>query len=476
MGGRSTGGKIFQAVLFLGLFTMAARNVDDPDIWWHLKTGEYIAAHRSVPHSDPFSFTRFGQPWVAHEWLTDLGLYELYRVTGFAGPILLFAAIITVAFVVLYLRCGPAAYLAGAIALLGVLATRPVWGVRPQIISLLMTSLWLLILERSEKNPQALWWTVPLMLLWVNLHAGFALGLAVYAVFFLGNLIEAVFSHKLQSGLLYPAVLVFAIDVLLVPLNPSGLRMYSYPFETLRSAAMQNYIAEWASPNFHRAEYWPFLLLGLGTFAALACCRAPLRVRDLLLLLASIFASLESIRLIPFFVLIAAPIISCRLPDWPRSDSQPRLTWPRTAINATIILSLAAFAAIHSQQVIARQPTIEAQAFPARAAAFLKLHPPDGRIFNHYNWGGYLIWKLYPPIQVFIDGRADLYGEQVFHDFADAYQLKDNWQQVLQRWRVETVIVPPESPLATGLRANHGWSVEYEDAQAAIFVVSREDR
>ncbi|HEY1659038.1 MAG TPA: hypothetical protein VGG14_11875 [Candidatus Sulfotelmatobacter sp.] len=476
MFGLASGRRVFQAILFLGLFTLAVRNVDDPDVWWHLKTGEYIAAHKSVPRTDPFSSTRFGQPWVAHEWLTDLGLYELYRATGLAGPILLFAVMVTAALIVLYLRCGSAAYVAGAITLLGAFATRPVWGVRPQIISLLMTSFWLLILERSEKNPELLWWTVPLTLLWVNLHAGFALGLAVYAVFILGALIEAGFSHNLHSGLLHPAALVFGIDILIVPLNPNGLRMYSYPFETLRSSAMQNYIAEWASPNFHRAEYLPFLLLVLATFVALACSRASLRARDLLLLLASLFASLESIRLIPFFVLIAVPIISRRLPTWPRSDSHLRPAWPRTAINLAIILALAGFAAIHSQQVIGGQPAIEAEVFPARAVAFLKLHPPEGRIFNHYNWGGYLIWKLHPPIQVFIDGRADLYGEQFFHDFADAYQLKDDWQQILHRWQVETVIVPSDSALALGLQEDHDWSIEYHDAQATIFAISRMSR
>lgn len=469
------GKKVLQIVLVVGLFTLAVRNANDPDVWWHLKTGQYIALHKSVPLTDHFSSTRFGQPWVAHEWLTDLGLYELYRATGFAGPILLFAAIVTAAFFVLYLRCGPATYLAGLITLFGALATRPVWGVRPQIISLLMASVWLLILERSEKNPQLLWWTVPLTLLWVNLHAGFALGLAIYAAFILETLVEAGFDRKLPNGPLPLAALVFGIDVLLVPLNPNGLRMYSYPFETLRSSAMQNYIAEWASPNFHRAEYWPFLLLVLTTFVVLACCHAALRLRDLLLLLASLFASLESIRLIPFFVLIAVPIISYRLPNWPRPDFH-RPAWPRTAINAAIVFALVGFAAVHAKQVIGREPAIESQAFPARAVSFLNLHPPEGRIFNHYNWGGYLIWKLHPPIQVFIDGRADIYGEQVFHDFADTYELKDDWQQILQRWRVETVIVPSDSALAVGLQEDRGWSLEYEDAQATIFEASGKSR
>ena len=82
--------RIFLAVVFLGLFGMAARNVSDPDVWWHLKAGQYISEHRSVPHNDPFSYTRAGQPWVAHEWLTELFLYQLERMAGFGGLIIFF--------------------------------------------------------------------------------------------------------------------------------------------------------------------------------------------------------------------------------------------------------------------------------------------------------------------------------------------------------------------------------------------------
>ncbi|MFZ0953533.1 MAG: hypothetical protein WAN17_14775, partial [Candidatus Sulfotelmatobacter sp.] len=167
---------LFLAALFVGLFAMAARDVTDPDVWWHLKTGQYIAQHRSVPHTDPFSYTRAGQPWVAHEWLSELFMYEIDHTTGWGGLILFFAAVLTAAFFLLYLRCGPATYVAGVATLVAAWATVPVWGVRPQILSLLLTSLWLLILHRSERNPKLLWWTLPLTLLWVNLHAGFAVG------------------------------------------------------------------------------------------------------------------------------------------------------------------------------------------------------------------------------------------------------------------------------------------------------------
>ncbi len=202
--------------------------------------------------------------------LPNFALYELERTTGFGGLIIVFAAVLCAAFFLLYLRCGPDPYVAGVADLCAAWATEPVWGVRPQVLSLLLTSLWLLILERSERNPKLLWWTLPLTLLWVNLHAGFALGLVLSAIISRGRLVERALGRSRQDAShLRTAALILLLDLLIVPLNPNGLRMFSYPIETLRSAAMQNYIVEWASPNFHRAEYWPFLLIVLGTFATL---------------------------------------------------------------------------------------------------------------------------------------------------------------------------------------------------------------
>jgi hypothetical protein len=458
----------FLAVLFLGLFAMAARNVIDPDVWWHLRTGQYIAEHKAVPHTDPFSYTRAGQRWLTHEWLTELGMYELQRHAGFSSLILLFAAVTAIAFFVLYLRCDPSPYLAGIATLCAAWATAPLWGVRPQILSLLLTSLWLLILERSERTPNLLWWTLPLTLLWVNLHAGFALGLVLSALFLAADFIEPYFGLAPEPpARLARAALILFLDLLLVPLNPNGLRMFSYPIETLRSTAMQNYIAEWASPNFHRPEYWPFLLIILATFAALCWSKIPIRPRDLILLLVGLYASLVSIRMIPLFILIAVPLVTRRLGDWPRTrrDSRNHL---RTSLNAVIVLAMAIFASVRLAEVIRNQPQAEARDFPTRAVAFLQQHPPTGHIFNHYDWGGYFIWKLYPRTLVFIDGRADLYGPELLHDFADAYQLKRSWQQILQRWHIDTVILPPDSALAVGLESAPDWTVSYRDSQAII--------
>jgi hypothetical protein len=153
-------------------------------------------------------------------------------------------------------------------------------------------------------------------------------------------------------------------------------------------------------------------------------------------------------------------------------------------LNATIILAMLGFAGARVLQVVRQQPEVEARQFPERAVAFLNARPyattslslsvAGSRIFNSYDWGGYLIWKSNPEVPVFIDGRADLYGEALFHDFADAYQFRDGWRQILEGWRVETVLVPSDSALAIGLRASPGWTIAYADSQATILTAPRE--
>ena len=174
--------QVFFIVLLLCLFLMTLRPIVDPDFWWHLRTGQFIAQTHSIPHTDPFSFTKAGQPWLTHEWLSELILYGLFRLGSFALLIFTFSIIITVAFLLTYLRspAGTRPYVAGFMLLLGAVATAPTWGVRPQMISLLFASLFLLLLDHY-RSAGKLKFLIPLpviMLVWVNLHAGYFLGLA----------------------------------------------------------------------------------------------------------------------------------------------------------------------------------------------------------------------------------------------------------------------------------------------------------
>jgi hypothetical protein len=358
----------------------------------------------------------------------------------------------------------------------GALATTAVWGVRPQIFTMLFLSIWLLILERSEKNPKLLWWTLPLTLLWVNLHGGAILGPGFLGLFIVGQILETILSSSpfdSNRRLRWLSCALLA-NLALLSLNPNGPALIWYPTKTLR---VQSYIAEWASPNFHGADYRAFLLLFLATFAALAFSRRRVRYRNVLLLVATATAALSSARMIPLFVLIAVPVVSRWLGNFfatPETSKLRRHEQP-AFFHALILLGMIVFAAVHTLQVIRKQPQAEAAHFPAGAVAYLRQHPPAGNIFNHYDWGGYLIFKTYPAIPVFVDGRTEVYGDTMMQDFFHAYYLQNTWQEPLSRWKVSTVIIPPASALSSALSESRGWSLSYQDSVAAVFSKSKSE-
>lgn len=472
--------RLFAIILGLGLFTMAARTVTDPDVWWHLRTGQLILQTHHVFHTDPYSFTRFGQPWVDHEWLSQILIFSLFRRAGWGGLIVAFAAVIAATFVIVFLRSPGRPYVAGLITLLGAFASAPSWGVRPQMLTLLLASLFLLILEHSYARPNLLWSTPLLMLLWVNFHAGYAVGIALMVLFMVGDALDTAFGFKdVSASATRFRTLVLAIlaCMAVVPLNPYGAAMYAYPFETLRSRAMQGYIGEWFSPDFHQLKYLPTLLMILATIALPALSPRRLRPREILLLSAATFAALRSVRHIPIYSLIAVPILSAMLLAWLQDTRAVKalqgkrtpMTPAKTLVNAALLAGFLVFAVARLRYVTQGQAKAEAKEFPAAAVSFITEQRPPGPILNHYNWGGYFIWKLYPDYRVFIDGRADLYGDAFMDDLATTYYLQGNsWRDLLGKWGIRTVILPPDAPLIIALQAQPDWETIYSDKQVVL--------
>jgi hypothetical protein len=471
--------RVFVVILALGLFAMAARGVADPDVWWHLRTGQLIIENHKVFHSDPYSFTRAGQPWIDHEWLSQVAMYGVFRLAGWGGLIIGFAAIIAVALSLVYLRCPGRPYVAGLFVVWGAAASAPIWGVRPQMFTLLLASIFLLILERSDQHPSVLWWTPPLTLLWVNLHGGYFVGIGLMILFLAGEVLEVAFGFEVwpqAAPHLRTLALVLVACLAVVPLNPNGIHMYWYPLETIRSSAIQNYVDEWLSPNFHQAKELPFLCMLLFTLFALGLSSRRLRVREILLLLATTGLALRSVRHIPIYVLIAVPILSGAAQSWLEEHGgrsclflrPSSLGLRRMLVNATILATFMAFTITRVRTVIGHQAETEAEHFPAAAVSFLARQRPPGPILNNYNWGGYFVGKLYPQYRVFIDGRTDLYGDPFMDDFYATYHLTDDWQGPIQKWQIRTIILPPDAPVITALRSHAGWKQTYADPQALI--------
>src|SRR6266705_6937316 len=234
---------VFPVAVFAIIFTLALRQSStlDPDLWWHLQTAKDIVATRSIPHVDSYSFTRTGAEWITHEWLTGLFMYGIYRWSGLGGLVLIFSAIVTSAFFFGYRISAGRPYVAGLVVLLGALASTPLFGIRAQMITLLLASVFILILRSYEQNGRSrtLWWLPPLMLLWVNLHGGYALGFALIALFLISAVLDC--DWRLTRSLVISGVACAVI----APLNPNGFRIFTYPIQTLTSPSMAALIDEW---------------------------------------------------------------------------------------------------------------------------------------------------------------------------------------------------------------------------------------
>lgn len=469
---------VFPLVFFLMIFALAVRQSAfiDPDLWWHLQAGQDIVTSRAIPQVDIYSFTKAGSEWVTHEWLSEVLIYGIFQLAGWAGLLIVFSGLIVAAFYLAYRRCTGKPYGAAVAILLAATASAPLFGVRPQMLTLLLASIFITLLSEysSDGRGRRLYWMAPMMLLWVNLHAGYALGLGLIVLYAISMALDRKWNLIPRLGI------VLAACTLMVPLNPNGFRMFSYPIETLRSPSMAEFIQEWASPNFHQAMFLPLALFLFVLLGALALSPKRARASEVFLVFVTGLGALRSARHIPIFALIAAPILAEQLwalisaRGWDARLLAPEGSTSRSAVVLPLLLLLApaALDVALIKHFVSNQPAYEAINYPQAAVDFLDEKKLPGPIYNRYGWGGYLIRRLHGEYPVYIDGRADVYGDKFMYEAFNTHDGGNGWDESLNRFSIRTVLISPDVPLASLLRSDEQWQKVYEDHQAVIFTRS----
>ena len=475
--------RLFVAIFLLALFALAVRETLDPDMWWHLRTGQVILSD-GIPNQDIFSFTVPENEWITHEWLSEIVMWLGYRVAGLPGLILFFAAIVAAAFWLIYLRCDGRPYLAAFVVLLAALATAPFWGVRPQMFNMFFTAAFIFLVEgylNGQVSRRTLWLLPLLTLVWANLHSGYLLGIALLLTYVAGESLGRLISSRQKSSVDWSPIgwlfLMTLISFLVAVINPNGPELWTYPFFTLGSNAMQRYIQEWQSPNFHLAIFWPFaFLLFLGILSMIAGRRRP-TATDMLLFCGTAAAGLLSARHIPIFAIVSAPIISrhllnaldgTRFYPWMSGQVKGGDSDRSIVINWILLLIMMLVAAVWIAGKIQTNEQAIAARFPVAAIDYLEQSGLDqGYGYNSYNWGGYMIWRGLP---VFVDGRADVYGDEFLFKYRRTFDLSDRWQLSLDEYNVDFVLIEQASPLANLLEASSDWEQAYSDNIASIYL------
>lgn len=469
-------------IAHLLLFAMASRVAIDTDMWWSLRLGQQIVETGDFIYADSFSHTHAGKLHLNHSWLAQLLMFACWRLGGHLG-MTLFSAVLAVAGMHFIYRAGRGSiYMQGFVLVLGAACAAAFWSPRPQMFTFLGAAIMLCMLRRLQARGDAPLWPLPaIMWLWGNLHGGFIVGYLFIAGFLLGERLKR--RVGLGDGGLTALVLrrllgFTLLSLLLLPINPLGLSIYAIPFDTLAIPGLRSFIQEWRPPDFSQPNTWPFLVLATLLLFSVLASRRSLDLTAGILAGGTLVMALYSGRHLSLFAVAAVPLIATQLDDFltrkgwtlPRRRSE---TPARVALNLALVLlvavgALAQLRHVSSASVVERALALN---YPVGALDFLAAESPDGKLFNSYNWGGYLMFHARES-PVFIDGRTDLYRD-FLGEYTRAAFGRPQWRDVFERYDIGIALIESASPLAARLAAADDWKLAYQDAVASVYLSLR---
>ncbi len=484
--------RLMGLILFILLFTMAARVPTDTDTWWHLRSGQVMVDEHTILRHDRFSHTRQGEAWINHSWGAQIILYGVYELfgggtrpgaTGNIGLSLFTAALATAGMGLVYAMCAGNVYVRAFAVVLGAATAAVFWAPRPQMFSFVLAAGILYLLHLYKRRHIDRLWLIPaLVLVWANLHGGFAMAFILLLGTLFGEALANLAGDRrpdvLRGARLRKLVMVTAVSVPAVAINPYGIRMLAYPFETVSIGALQDFIQEWAAPDFHLPQTWPFLVMLLALLAVFATSKERVDWTDLVLVSGSAAMALMAGRNIALFAVVATPVLSRQADAW-LAERGWRLR-PRRTVSRGMLLVNWALLVLVSMGALAKVGTTlsertirqaQEEFFPAQLADYLQQTLPAGRLFNSYNWGGYLIFAA-PQVPVFVDGRTDLYGDELLQKYLEVILLRDGWQQTLDEYGIDRVAIESDSTLAGALRllSTRWHELQFDEGRSALFV------
>lgn len=484
----STFDRLIMSIALLLVFIIATRTPVDADMWWHLRSGEEMVTQGRILLEDIFSYTRHGSPWVNAFWLSDILTYLIFKLGGYfsLGAFVALMTVATFGIAIKQMR-GPA-FLRALLLILAVMTAAPILTPRPQLFSFLLLALLDLWLSSLKKGSPIfpIWWLIPLFALWANLHGGYIWGILLLIAILAGEVLNHWFSDQKEKVTFLRAktlkkLLFFSILALFaVLLNPNGFALWRLPFYTVDVSLAA--IQEWHSPDFHQISFHPMLwmlflfILGLGNSGK------KIDYSDLLKVIGFAYLTFFSQRNIAPYAIIILPVMSRQLAlaweNWIVSPvgmraqhfltSSPRQELPLTITRLInrLLVSLIVVAALGNLYILTRPAKVD-ESYPRPAIRWIEENQPQGALFNSYNWGGYLVWTLrdYP---VFIDGRADLYGDEIIGQWWQVAGGGETAQQILDEWDVRIILLEPSWPLVREL-SQYGWELMYEDEMSVVY-------
>lgn len=509
------GDVLFIFILQLTLFARPSLLFSDGSTGWHLVTGEHILKTMSIPRQDLMSYTFPDKQWVAYEWLFDAAIAWLASIGGMNLLAVVVSVLIGFIFVALYDRMrasGCPMGAASALVLLGIITSAIHWLVRPHVMTFLGVFLYSTMLEdfyRGKIGAKKLIASLfAYMIVWVNCHPAFLLGIAIVGLYLVITSLkwfersEAAARREARGSALMLALTLAAV-VAATLINPYGIHLYEYIVEYLKGSTVLDATNEFMSPVFKGNIHSACLeLLFAALIVGLAVTKRRPSVPQLAMTLVFAHLSLSAVRNMPLFVIVSLPVLgmlfakpeSVAKPDCSTTESLPLKPADTSTFWGRLKLAFADFEAqekrckMHIAAIafaVFMMPIaasggsffgtpvlgsdFDFENKPTATLAYLKEHDLlKYRGANFDNWGGYLRYKL--GTRVFIDDRADFYGEAFYHEYKTISFAHPGWKDVLNRYKINWLLFGKNSRISAALKEDPDFELAAEDAAASLFV------
>lgn len=436
----------------------------DGDTLWHIKAGEALLSSGAIPVSDQFSWSASGASWISHEWLFEMIIALVYK----AGPlgISLFSAFIIIIGLYFYWKLidlvAANSNIAAIFYFLTLIMISAAWTARPHVASYAFLSITLYILLIGKERPGRLWFLPAVILIWANFHASVILGIGIIGLDLLLSLLPGFESENIKNepGSKKHLAGVFISSIAATLINPHGFNLWIFSFKLSTDPAYKN-IFEWQAPESFHYRIMIFLIIMLAIlFLSVRKNKADLSL--LIVGLLSFFGALTSVRHFYYFVMVWM-VISAQLAG--RLElSKKIVTFFGLCLSLIFIINFVQTGWFGRDT----RELAEKAGYPVKAVDWLEENNAE-RIFNRYNWGGYLIHR---DIPVFVDGRADMYHmagleNDPFLDYVDLTNFEQPPEEILRKYDAKYFLFDSDDWQIHYLK-KIGWEEVYSDEKATV--------
>ena len=437
------------------------------DLAYHVRAGELSLRTGDLVLVDPFTFTNAGRPWLNQQWAAQVIFASAHRLLGWAGVAVTYAAAVGAGFTFLYRSCRraeAAPRTAALLAVLGFLVASGSLAARPQALAVpLFTGTWLLLARRDS-------WSliVPILaLLWANIHGSFILA-PVLAAFAVGDDVV----ERRPAGRALLLLLATAAATFITPFGP---QVWSYALDVVGNETIRNSVAEWRPPAPLSVSGAPFWLSGLAVAITGISKRRVVRPMDVARLLVFFAIGVPALRGTLWWALVAPPVVAgwFRMPDPAVSEPQHvrRSISAVVAIAIILLLPIALVLRTGTDPVTGGPKRLAADAPERLVDAARRALPTGSHLLVFQPFASWFEYSL-PDRPVMVDSRIELFPEAVWRDYAVATRAGEGWEEILDRYGVQGVVLPPGEVLGEELSRADGWRRINVGPTGSVFVRS----